>query len=161
MHRENRYDRCGMKSRLTPIQLSWHGMAIAEARDLNRHRTGERYYEATHLGLYLPNEVREGIDAVTFSSFTNAHREILSIGKNLSFGGVPGAALPYALVLGSQGSFYRTTTLAKFAYETELRTGPGAHFRYAEHYRSALDDLEELLTKEDIESIPVGEAEPE
>jgi len=159
--RENRYDRCGFVSRLTSIQVEWSGMAIAEARDINRHRTGERFFDATHRGLFLPTEVRLDASRETLIRFWEAHQAVLRLGVSTPLGGVQGALLPYSLVLGSQGTFYRTTTLAKFAYEAELRTGPGAHFRYAQHYRDALEKLYPLLRYDDQDSIPIGEAEPE
>ncbi|MFU8781458.1 MAG: hypothetical protein ACNA71_10625, partial [Kiritimatiellia bacterium] len=44
----------------------------------------------------------------------------------------------YYTLLGSQFPFERCTTADKFIYEAELRTGIGAHYRYARHYRDAL-----------------------
>jgi len=41
-------------------------------------------------------------------------------------------------LLGTQFPFEHLTTGDKFIYEAELRTGTGAHFRYAEHLRDAL-----------------------
>jgi hypothetical protein len=40
--------------------------------------------------------------------------------------------------LGTQFVFERFSTADKFIYEAELRTGVGAHYRYAQHYRDAL-----------------------
>jgi hypothetical protein len=40
--------------------------------------------------------------------------------------------------LGTQYAFEHNTTADKFIYEAELRTGLGAHFRYARHLRDAL-----------------------
>ena len=42
------------------------------------------------------------------------------------------------LLLGCQFAFEHTTTADKFLYEAELRTGTGAHYRYARHLRDAL-----------------------
>ncbi len=47
----------------------------------------------------------------------------------------------YAYFLGTQVPFEHTCQLDKLAYEIELRTGLGAHFRYAKHLR----DVAELL----------------
>jgi len=44
----------------------------------------------------------------------------------------------YWSVLGTQYPFEHTTTADKFIYEAELRTGVGAHFRYAQHLRDIL-----------------------
>lgn len=41
-------------------------------------------------------------------------------------------------MLGTEYPFEHTTTADKFLYEAELRTGLGAHFRYAKHLRDVL-----------------------
>jgi len=47
-------------------------------------------------------------------------------------------AYVYWTVLGTQVPFEHTTTADKFIYEAELRTGVGAHYKYAGHLREAL-----------------------
>jgi hypothetical protein len=42
------------------------------------------------------------------------------------------------MLLGTQVAFEHTTGADKFIYEAELRTGLGAHFRYARHLHDAL-----------------------
>jgi hypothetical protein len=44
----------------------------------------------------------------------------------------------YWTLLGTEFPFEHVTTADKFIYEAELRTGLGAHFRYAKHLRDAL-----------------------
>ena len=44
----------------------------------------------------------------------------------------------YETLLGTQFPFEHTTTADKFLYEAELRTGTGAHYRYAKHLRDVL-----------------------
>jgi hypothetical protein len=44
----------------------------------------------------------------------------------------------YWTLLGTEYPFEHVTTADKFIYEAELRTGVGAHFRYAKHLRDAL-----------------------
>jgi hypothetical protein len=44
----------------------------------------------------------------------------------------------YWSLLGAQYPFEHITTADKFLYEAELRTGLGAHFRYAKHLRDVL-----------------------
>ena len=44
----------------------------------------------------------------------------------------------YWTLLGTEFPFEHTTTADKFIYEAELRTGLGAHFRYARHLRDVL-----------------------
>lgn len=63
-------------------------------------------------------------------------------------------------VLGSQFPFEHTTTLDKFVYEAELRTGTGAHYRYAQHLRHALQALGARYTLL-REVIHLGTSEPE
>ena len=48
------------------------------------------------------------------------------------------AAYVYSLLLGAQTPFEHSTHADKFIYEAELRTGMGAHYRYAEHLSAAL-----------------------
>ena len=42
-HRANRYGYQGTATRRMRVSFAWNNMAIAELRDLNRHRTGHRY----------------------------------------------------------------------------------------------------------------------
>ena len=44
-------------------------------------------------------------------------------------------------MLGAQTPFEHGTHADKFIYEAELRTGMGAHFRYAEHLSAALGEF--------------------
>jgi hypothetical protein len=44
----------------------------------------------------------------------------------------------YWTLLGTEFPFEHVTTADKFVYEAELRTGVGAHFRYAKHLRDVL-----------------------
>jgi hypothetical protein len=44
----------------------------------------------------------------------------------------------YWSLLGTEYPFEHTTTADKFIYEAELRTGLGAHFRYAKHLHEVL-----------------------
>ena len=44
----------------------------------------------------------------------------------------------YWMLLGTEYPFEHVTTADKFIYEAELRTGLGAHFRYAKHLRDVL-----------------------
>ena len=66
----------------------------------------------------------------------------------------------YGYLLGEQTVFEHSTHADKFLYEVELRTGMGAHFRYAEHltavYREFLTQMPEVAAY-----IQLGTAEPE
>src|SRR5690606_35536129 len=69
-------------------------------------------------------------------------------------------AYPYALLLGSQTPFEHSTMGEKFIYEAELRTGMGAHFRYAEHLSAALRKFFEQVPEAKA-WVEEGTAEPE
>jgi len=101
-------------------------------RDLNRHRTGHRYTPFIQYGFYTPLEINR-----------SDHLELLQDQKYL-LGELmiqKSPAYMYAMLLGSQTSFEHSTHLDKFIYEAELRTGLGAHFRYAEHMKNILSKL--------------------
>jgi hypothetical protein len=66
----------------------------------------------------------------------------------------------YTLLLGTQVPFEHSTHLDKFIYEIELRTGLGAHFRYAEHLTAAYNELIKI-EPELKKYIEMGTAEPE
>jgi thymidylate synthase ThyX len=56
-HRANRYGYQGTATRRMRVSFAWNNMAIAELRDLNRHRTGHRYTPLIQAGFYLPPEI--------------------------------------------------------------------------------------------------------
>jgi hypothetical protein len=66
----------------------------------------------------------------------------------------------YYALLGTQFPFEHTTTADKFLYEAELRTGTGAHYRYAKHLRDALALWYERFP-ETKDLVLEGSAEPE
>ena len=70
------------------------------------------------------------------------------------------ASYVYGLVLGSQTPFEHSTTADKFIYEAELRTGMGAHYRYAEHLGAALREFVRQVP-EAKDWVVEGTAEPE
>lgn len=157
-HHDNRYAYIGDALRRTAVRFAWHGMAFAEIRDLNRHRTGNKYCPLYGTGFYgadeeipdslrskllLLNEVGEGA--------TQQGADQLLDGK---------AAYPYFYLLGTKFFFEHTTTADKFIYEAELRTGTGAHYRYAKHLRDALE-LWYAKYPETRGLILEGSAEPE
>jgi hypothetical protein len=69
-------------------------------------------------------------------------------------------AYVYSLLLGAQTPFEHSTQADKFIYEAELRTGMGAHFRYAEHLSATLCEFYKQVP-EAKEWIVEGTAEPE
>ena len=128
-HRANRYGYQGTATRRMRVSFAWNNMAIAELRDLNRHRTGHRYTPLIQAGFYLPPEISHA-----------AHQELLdeqaALTKELMQRG--SAAYVYSLLLGAQTPFEHSTHADKFIYEAELRTGMGAHYRYADHLSAVL-----------------------
>lgn len=141
-HREGRYDHAGVRAKHTPITVKWTAMALAEIRDLQRHRTGARGASWNPVGFYLPTSVYAMIDensefADEVSRFRKLYVRQL---QELCYRTPPGGHC-YGMYFGTQMPFVHTQQLDKFIYELELRTGVGAHFRYAEHMRDAADAL--------------------
>ena len=152
-NKTNRYSAAGIRVRRVMVRAAWNNMAIAELRDLNRHRTGFRFSPLVPVGFYLPPDVahekREALCA-TKSALV----------KKLAADRDNGAAFVYGLLLGTQVPFEHSMHLDKFIYEIELRTGMGAHFRYAEHLAAASNELVAIMP-ELAPFINVGSAEPE
>ena len=131
-HRANRYGQCGSAIRRMRVTFAWNNLAIAELRDLNRHRTGHRHTPLIQAGFYLPPEVPRAPHATLMNDQIDLTRELLQRGS---------PAYVYSLLLGAQTPFEHSTHADKFIYEAELRTGMGAHFRYAEHLSAALGEF--------------------
>ncbi|MEO6244961.1 MAG: hypothetical protein ABIQ12_05965, partial [Opitutaceae bacterium] len=111
------------------VSFAWNNMALAELRDLNRHRTGHRYTPLIQAGFYLPPEIERTPHAALLADQLELTRELMARGS---------PAYVYSLLLGAQTPFEHSTQGDKFIYEAELRTGMGAHYRYAEHLSAAL-----------------------
>jgi thymidylate synthase ThyX len=150
-HRPNRYGQQGQATRRMRVTFAWNNMAVAELRDLNRHRTGHRYTPLVQAGFYLPPEVERSAHAALL-------RDQLELTGELMRRGSP--AYVYSLLLGAQTPFEHGTHADKFIYEAELRTGMGAHFRYAEHLSLALREFLDQVP-EAREWVVEGTAEPE
>lgn len=149
--RSNRYGQHGTGTRRMRVGFAWNNMALAELRDLNRHRTGCRYAPLIQAGFYLPPEIAH-------SAHTELLTEQLELTRELMRRGSP--AYVYSLLLGAQTPFEHSTHGDKFIYEAELRTGMGAHFRYAEHLSAALREFFKQVP-EAKEWVVEGTAEPE
>lgn len=141
-HHHNRYGWTGSALQRTGVRYRWQAMALGEIRDLNRHRTGNRFLPMLPVGFYtaldqLPTIANQQEEATT------AIRQIQEVGRRITayarerVEAADPAAVYYTL-LGSQFPFERCTTADKFVYEAELRTGVGAHYRYAKHYHDTL-----------------------
>ncbi|MCC6416411.1 MAG: hypothetical protein IT582_10930, partial [Opitutaceae bacterium] len=131
-HRANRYGYQGTATRRMRVSFAWNNMAIAELRDLNRHRTGHRYTPLIQAGFYLPPEIAHADHQPLIDEQVALTRELMQRGSS---------AYVYSLLLGAQTPFEHSTHADKFIYEAELRTGMGAHFRYAEHLSAVLAEF--------------------
>ena len=133
-------------------RAAWNNIGLAELRDLNRHRTGFRFSTLAPAGFYLPPEVNhEKLPELLAKKRTIVEK----LASHES-----GAAFVYGLLLGTQVAFEHSMHLDKFIYEIELRTGMGAHFRYAGHLAAAADELVKIMP-ELAPFIKVGCADPE
>ena len=150
-HRANRYGHQGTATRRMRVTFAWNNMALAELRDLNRHRTGHRYTPLIQAGFYLPPEIPPAGHAGLLAEQAALTRELLQRGS---------PAYVYSLLLGAQTPFEHSTHGDKFIYEAELRTGMGAHFRYAEHLSAVLKVFFQQIP-EARDWVVEGTAEPE
>lgn len=160
--RVNRYSAFGSSVRRTTVRFSWDAVSMAEIRDLNRHRTGFKWCPLNPQGFYcamdelpLPVSYVDDFKALNLEEFgwafsVKAAKELW----NRSVG------YEYWTLLGTQYYFEHTTQLDKFIYEGELRTGIGAHYRYAQHLHDALNELYRI-EPELRHLIMEGTAEPE
>jgi len=157
--RQNRYSPFGHTISQIPVTFTWEGITFGEIRDLNRHRTGSKYCSLVPIGFYgatdqLPENhpLSEKI-AQLYNNFINTSAFARELMKDV-------AEYIYFTSLGHKYYFEHTTTADKFIYEMELRTGVGAHYKYAEHCHKML----ELWYQKYPESkglIFEGSAEPE
>jgi thymidylate synthase ThyX len=150
-HRANRYGYQGTATRRMRVSFAWNNMAIAELRDLNRHRTGHRYTPMIQAGFYLPPEISHASHQPLLDEQAELTRELMQRGS---------PAYVYSLLLGAQTPFEHSTHADKFIYEAELRTGMGAHYRYAEHLSAALREFLKAVP-EAADWVVEGTAEPE
>lgn len=151
--KQNRYSIAGAAVRRRFVKTAWNNIAIAELRDLNRHRSGYRFCPMQPVGFYLPPDITHPRKDALLEKTAEFIRKLVT-----SDASAP--AHVYALHLGTQVAFEHSTHLDKFIYEIELRTGMGAHFRYAEHLQAASEKLCAIEPKL-RPFIAVGTAEPE
>lgn len=149
----NRYSTTGTTVRRTMVRAAWNNMAIAELRDLNRHRTGHRFSPLVPMGFYTPPVARHPEHETLLDKMASLQKKLVADSST-------SASYLYGLLLGTQVAFEHSTHLDKFIYEIELRTGMGSHFRYAEHLEAACGELLKKMPGLG-EFITVGTAEPE
>lgn len=131
---DNRYATIGPQLQMTPVRFGWGRVAFGDIRDLNRHRTGSKRCFLMPWGFYGATDQTENPE---YSSIAQA-------GAQLNYRAYEQLLKPeptylYWILLGSQFAFQHTTTADKFIYEAELRTGVGAHYRYAQHLHDVLE----------------------
>ncbi|MBX7258978.1 MAG: FAD-dependent thymidylate synthase [Candidatus Hydrogenedentes bacterium] len=133
----NIYAWMGSPLRRTLVRFGWDAVSFAEIRDLNRHRTGTKTCQFIPRGFYAAaGELNPSLDKDEYDKLgrTGAALTYDSLARLQA----DDPAYVYWCLLGSQMSFEHATTGDKFVYEAELRTGAGAHFRYAQHLRDVL-----------------------
>jgi len=151
----NRYSSVSAKIKRTFVRFAYNNIAIAELRDLNRHRTGYKHTDFIPVGFYLPPELENDPPI----QFLNEWSQYMINSCN-SQDAYENVIHMYSYLLGTQVAFEHSTQLDKFIYEIELRTGLGAHFRYAEHLHEAAKLL--IAHRPEYEmAINIGTAEPE
>jgi thymidylate synthase ThyX len=138
-YHSNRYAPVGSTLQRTSVRFGWSQIAFAEIRDLNRHRTGSKYSPQIPMGFYFADDQlpqgSKGKIALLEQQAEIGRKASARARKLLASGDV---TYPYWTLLGTEYPFEHTTTADKFIYEAELRTGLGAHYRYAKHLRDAL-----------------------
>lgn len=159
---DNRYAWIGQSLRRTAVRFGWNAVSFAEIRDLNRHRTGSKFCPFVPSGFYAALDQAEGTAArpifAELKSLAAIGRESSHVARqSLARGELH---YVYLTLLGTKFSFEHTTTADKFIYEAELRTGTGAHFRYAQHLRDVLSLWYERYP-ETRAAVLEGSAEPE
>lgn len=155
---ENRYAWMGDGLKRTAVRFGWEAVAMAELRDLNRHRTGTKYCPLVPRGFYAAQD-EWPIDNPNVFQINCAPGQNLSRRARTLLADGDGSFL-YWTLLGTQYFFEHTTTADKFIYEAELRTGTGAHYRYAKHLHDALQLWFETFP-ETRGLVLEGSAEPE
>ena len=158
-HRTNRYSRIGSALRRTAVRFGWDAVAMAEIRDLNRHRTGEKFCPLIPLGFYaaldqIPSDVNsDGMVSLAEWGLAQSVKARQSLMNSQH-------SYMYETLLGTQFPFEHVTTANHFIYEAELRTGLGAHYRYAKHLKDVLQLWYNAFPETKI-YILEGGAEPE
>ncbi len=161
---DNRYSWLGTSLKRTLVRFGWDGVAFADIRDLNRHRTGTKHCPLVPKGFYYAADDLPSASARAQAS-AGSLRSIAAIGNRasrqaLAYLAESDPSYVYWSLLGTQYTFEHGTTADKFIYEAELRTGTGAHFRYAKHLHDVLSLWYEKFPRT-RPGILEGTAEPE
>ena len=127
--RENRYSIFDDSLRMTPVRFGWDQVSIGEIRDMNRHRTGQKNFSWIPNGFYSASDVAPEELALKLVDY---HQRPMKENfdkciKYLGEGNIEGL---YLLNLGHTFGYEHVTTMDKFIYQMELRTGIGCHYAY-------------------------------
>lgn len=132
----NRYAPLGSDLQRMSVRFGWSAIGFAEIRDLNRHRTGTKYCPLVPQGFYgAMDQAPAGTSTELTPLITLGAGSSKNARSRLRTGD---PAYVYWTLLGTEFPFEHLTTADKFIYEAELRTGVGAHYRYARHLRDVL-----------------------
>lgn len=142
--RETRYSGFSDGVRSVSVRFGWEKIAIAELRDLNRHRTGEKIVDLAPKGFYCAWDQLGPVDndfelMGLYDYCIDQSSSVLSDYNNLNQDFI------YDCTLGYEFTFSHLTTLNHLVYEIELRTGSGCHFNYKRHLNEVREKLEKLV----------------
>lgn len=162
-----RYDFIGSDLQRTAVRFGWQALPIAEIRDLNRHRTGSKYFTLAPVGTYLADDEIERVEAAhpELKDACSQLRALRSAGIAASQAAhsqlaAANPAFVYWLPMGSQCYYEHTTTANHFLYQAELRTGLGSHYQYAARMTEVLQRWHERFPST-APYVQAGTAEPE
>lgn len=141
-YHDNRYAWTGAGLRMTAVRFGWQAVALAEIRDLNRHRTGSKLCPFVPVGFYSAGDEIAALPAA-YAEQAGRLRALAAVGRRASAEArqlltTNDPVYVYRALLGTQFPFEHVTTADMFIYEAELRTAAGAHYRYAKHLSDAL-----------------------
>ena len=136
----HRYAPVGSSLQRMSVRFGWSSVSFAEIRDLNRHRTGNKYCPLVPQGFYYALEqLPPAFQASHLTQLEQAAQVAKeTLARATQYLNQADPTYIYWTVLGAEYPFEHLTTADKFIYEAELRTGLGAHYRYAKHLRDVL-----------------------
>jgi thymidylate synthase ThyX len=162
-----RYDFIGSPLQRTGVRFGWQAIPVAEVRDLNRHRTGTKYFPLAPVGTYFADDELERV-RVRYPHLSGQCAELEALrphgvqaavaAREQLLAGNP--AFVYWLPMGVQCYYEHTTTANHFLYQAELRTGLGSHYQYAARMREVLE-LWHQRYPATAQYVQPGTAEPE
>jgi len=152
---DNRYSWIGHELKRISVCFGWNGIAFADIRDLARHRTGNKFLTLIPRGFYFAKEQIPDIqieEETSLSKVCSTEEALIGYLETLAKANQDASLQAFKFLcdyednpfyvywasLGTTFDFEHLTTGDNFVYEAELRTGVGAHFRYAKHLHDSL-----------------------